>query len=349
MNNIFDYNQAELVDWLAERGIKPFRAKQIFKWLYVHLATSFEEMTDLGKDLRAALAQEFHMDTMAIVEKRQSRDTTCKYLFELADGSHIEAVKIPQKDHFTLCVSSQVGCAMDCQFCLTAKSGLTRNLNMAEILEQIRMVRLDLRKENIKPEKLMNIVFMGMGEPLANYRNLIRSLSVITDSDFGMKFSPKRVTVSTCGLLPKMIQLGEDTKVNIAVSLNGVTDQMRSSLMPINKRYPLPRLLDTCKQVKLKPRDKITFEYILIKGINDQDQDARNLVKILTPIRAKVNVIPFNEHPGSDFKRPSDKRIHDFVQILLDKGLIAIVRKSKGDDILAACGQLRAKRETISA
>ncbi len=346
MGNIFDYTQAELTEWLGKQGIQPFRARQIFKWLYVHQATSFDQMTDIAKPLRTILSEEFHMGAMTIVEKQSSQDNTCKYLFELEDGSHIEAVRIPQKDRFTLCVSSQVGCAMDCQFCLTAKSGLTRNLTMAEILGQIRHVRLDMLQENIDPVKLVNIVFMGMGEPLANYRNLLRSLSVITDSDFGMKFSPKRVTVSTCGLIPKMIQLGQDSTVNLAVSLNGVTDEVRTSLMPINKRYSLSQLLEACKKVKLKPRNKITFEYILIKGINDRDQDARQLVRILTPIRAKVNVIPFNEHPGSAFQRPSAQRIHDFVQILLDKGMTAIVRKSKGDDILAACGQLRAQRQS---
>jgi 23S rRNA (adenine2503-C2)-methyltransferase len=236
-----------------------------------------------------------------------------------------------------------VGCAQDCRFCLTAKGGLIRNLKVHEIISQVRDARYYLIKKDINPLKLSNIVFMGMGEPLANYKNLINALGIITDTDYGFKFSPRRVTVSTCGLVPRIIQLGLDSDVNLAVSLNATTDEDRSFLMPVNRKYPLERLLDACRHFTMKPRNKITFEYILMKGVNDSKKDALRLIKLLAPIRAKVNLIPFNEHDRSDFKRPSKEEISDFLQILLDRNLTAITRKSKGDDILAACGQLKAK------
>ncbi len=338
-----DYTRDQLALWLEENGVRPFRAGQIFKWIYLRQAESFEEMTDLGKDLRQKLAARFHMNRLVLADRQVSWDTTEKYLFCLEDGEHIESVLIPEKDHFTLCVSSQVGCAMDCRFCLTAKGGFVRNLGVGEITSQIRDARSFLIEGGVDPLKLSNIVFMGMGEPLANYGNLVRALSIITDTDFGLKFSPRRVTVSTSGLVPRIMDLGNDTQVNLAVSLNGLDDATRTRLMPINKKYPLKELMDACKKFKMKPRNKITFEYILIKGVNDSDQDARNLVKLLTPVRAKVNLIPFNEHKGCDFKRPEKERVSAFLQILLDRGMTAIVRKSKGDDISAACGQLKAR------
>ncbi len=232
---------------------------------------------------------------------------------------------------------------MDCRFCLTAKGGFVRNLKVSEIVSQVRDARYFLIQKGVDPLKLSNIVFMGMGEPLANYDHVIQSLGILTDTDYGMKFSPRRVTVSTSGLVPRILDLGNETDVNLAVSLNGVNDKVREKLMPVNRTYPLKVLLNACKDFKMKPRNKITFEYILIAGENDSDQDARALVKLLSPIKAKVNLIPFNEHHGCDFKRPSPDRIKDFLQILLDSGMTAIVRKSKGDDILAACGQLKAK------
>ncbi|MCG8685099.1 MAG: 23S rRNA (adenine(2503)-C(2))-methyltransferase RlmN, partial [Desulfobacterales bacterium] len=248
------------------------------------------------------------------------------------------------KDHFTLCVSSQVGCAMDCKFCLTAKNGIKRNLTMGEIVGQVRDARRYVMDKGLEPLKLSNIVFMGMGEPLANYDNLLRSLKVILDTDYGMKFATRRVTVSTSGLVPKIIQLGQDSEVNLAISLNATDDETRTKLMPINKKYSMEAVLDACKKFTMKPRNKITFEYILMSGVNDTDENAKRLVKMLSPIRAKVNLIPFNEHPGAPFKRPSKERINTFLKILLDSNMTAIVRKSKGDDISAACGQLKAKQ-----
>ncbi len=343
MKNILDFTRDDLAVWLEGQGIRSFRAGQIFKWIYIRQVDTFEQMTDLSKELRKTLGDYFYIERLFLDDKQISVDTTEKFLHRLADGQHIESVLIPEKDHFTLCVSSQVGCAQDCQFCLTAKGGFIRNLNISEMIAQIRDARYYLIQKDLNPLKLTNIVFMGMGEPLVNYKNLVKALEIITDSDYGLKFSPRRVTVSTCGIVPKITQLGLDTSVNLAVSLNATTDKARSSLMPINKKYPLSQLLEACRTFTMKPRNKITFEYILMKGVNDTKADAQRLVKLLAPIKAKVNLIPFNEHEKSKFKRPSKIEISDFLQILLDQNLTAITRKSKGDDISAACGQLKAK------
>ncbi|MBU8848346.1 MAG: 23S rRNA (adenine(2503)-C(2))-methyltransferase RlmN [Desulfobacterales bacterium] len=343
MKNILDFTREDLAAWLEGKGIRPFRAGQIFKWLYIRQADTFEQMTDLSKTLRSRLEDYFYIKRLFLEDKQISVDTTEKFLYRLDDGQHIESVLIPEKDHFTLCVSSQVGCTQNCQFCLTAKGGFIRNLNVCEMIAQIRDARYYLVQKDLDPKKLSNIVFMGMGEPLANYKNLVKALEIITDSDYGLKFSSKRVTVSTCGLVPKITQLGLDTDVNLAVSLNATTDEMRSSLMPINKKYPLNQLLEACRTFTMKPRKKITFEYILMKGVNDTKADALKLAKLLAPIKAKVNLIPFNEYDKSDFKRPSKNQVSEFLQVLLDRNFTAITRKSKGDDILAACGQLKAK------
>ncbi len=343
MKNIQDYTREELAKWLENKGSRAFRAGQIFKWIYLKQANSFDEMTDLGKELRCLLSENFYLGRLVLEEKQVSSDTTEKFLFRLNDGNHIESVLIPEKDHFTLCVSTQVGCAMDCKFCLTAKGGIIRNLTVAEIISQVRDARFYLLQKNIEPLKLSNIVFMGMGEPLANYDNLIKSLRIIMDTDYGMKFAARRVTVSTSGLVPKIAQLGLDTDVNLAISLNATDDKTRSQLMPINNKYPISDLLEACRKFTMKPRNKITFEYILIQGINDSKEDALKLVTLLSPIRAKVNLIPFNEHEASPFKRPAPKQILAFLQILLDRDMTAMTRKSKGADISAACGQLKAK------
>ena len=343
VENILNFTKDELSEWFEGEGVRSFRVNQVFKWLYIRQADSFEQMTDLSKDLREKLADHFYIQRLIIEDKQVSADATEKFLLRLEDGQHIESVLIPEKDHFTLCVSSQVGCAQDCSFCMTAQGGFIRNLHVCEIIAQIRDARYYLIKKNINPLKLSNIVFMGMGEPLANYNNLIKSLSIITDSDYGLKFATRRVTVSTCGLVPKITQLGHDTQVNLAVSLNATTDALRTQLMPINKKYPLKLLLEACQTFIMKPRNKITFEYILIKGVNDSKEDALKLVKLLSPVRDKVNLIPFNQCGKSGFKCPSKKEISEFLQILLDNNFTAMTRKSKGDDILAACGQLKAR------
>lgn len=343
MEDILDYTRRELIEWLGKKGVRSFRADQIFKWLYILNVDSFDQMTNLSKVMRKDLNQHFTIGRLVLEDHQISRDGTEKYLFRLKDGQHIESVLIPEKDHFTLCVSSQVGCAQDCRFCLTAQGGLVRNLTLSEIIMQVRDARNFLIKKDIDPLRLSNLVFMGMGEPLANYKNLVRALSTITNTDFGLKFATRRVTVSTSGFVPKINQLGMDTDVNLAVSLNATNNDLRTHLMPINKKYPLGELLEACRKFQMKPRNKITFEYILIKGLNDSDQDAVKLIKILSGIKAKVNLISFNEHEKSKYKRPSKERVSRFLQILLDANMTAITRKSKGDDISAACGQLKAR------
>ncbi|MBI9088487.1 MAG: 23S rRNA (adenine(2503)-C(2))-methyltransferase RlmN [Desulfobacterium sp.] len=339
---IKNFTREALVEWFEQMGEKSFRAGQIFKWLYLRQANSFDEMTDIGKELRETLKENFSISRLALERSERSKDGTEKLLFRLQDNAYIEAVLIPEKDHYTLCISTQVGCAQACKFCLTAKGGFERNLTTAEIVDQVRDAKaLVVARDSAKP--MSNIVFMGMGEPLANYDAVVKALSIITDSDYGLKFSSRRVTVSTSGLVPEILALGNETEVNLAVSLNATTEETRSMLMPINRRYPMEELLKACKSFEMKPRKKITFEYILIQGINDSDEDAMRLITLLRPIRSKVNIIPFNEHDKSNFKRPPKERIQRFLQILLDRNVTAMVRKSKGDDISAACGQLRAK------
>jgi 23S rRNA (adenine2503-C2)-methyltransferase len=349
MENILNLTREDLSLWLEKNGVRPFRSGQVFKWLYLKLVNDFEQMTDLGKDLRALLSGHFYLNCLTLADKQVSADTTKKYLFRLMDETYIESVLLPEKDHFTLCVSSQVGCAMNCRFCLTAKGGFVRNLSSGEIIAQVREVRSFLAQKGIDPLRLSNIVFMGMGEPLANYDNVIQALQVICDTDFGMKFSARRVTVSTCGLVPGMLQLGKASFVNLAVSLNATDNQTRSWLMPINNTYPLEQLLAACRDFTMKPRNKITFEYILIKGVNDTPRHARQLVRLLAPVRAKINLIACNRHPGSDLEQPDPETVQAFLQILLDKNMTAMLRKSKGADILAACGQLRARNKDAKA
>ncbi len=344
MENILNFTRESLAVWLDAKGIRPFRANQIFKWIYLRQANGFDQMTDLSKALRQTLNDHFDLPRLVLESRLISSDGTQKFLYRLADGHDIESVLIPEKDHFTVCISSQVGCAQGCRFCLTAKDGLVRNLTMAEIVAQVRDARYDLAQKGIDPLQLSNIVFMGMGEPLANYRNVIEALKILTDTDFGLKFATRRITVSTCGLVPKITRLGQDTDVNLAISLNATTDTVRNQLMPVNRTYPLAELLTACRTFSMKPRNKITFEYILIKGVNDTLADAQRLVKLLEPIKAKVNLIPFNPHPGSQFDRPSKARMDAFLTHLLDCNMTAITRKSKGADILAACGQLRSTR-----
>ncbi|MFO7749371.1 MAG: 23S rRNA (adenine(2503)-C(2))-methyltransferase RlmN [Desulfobacteraceae bacterium] len=344
MKDIKEFSRQELAAWFEANSIKPFRAGQVFKWLYMRQADSFDEMTDIGKAMREKLKSNFSISRLLLENSEMSRDGTEKLLFRLSDNNHVEAVIIPGKKRFTLCISSQVGCAQGCRFCLTARQGFKRNLTSAEIVSQVRDAgHLLAQRVGMETATLSNIVFMGMGEPLANYDPVVKSLEIITDSDYGLKFSPRRVTISTCGLVPMIRQLNRDTSTNLAVSLNATEDATRSMLMPINRSQPIKELLKACREFKTKPRNRITFEYILIKEVNDTRKDARRLVKMLAPIRAKVNLIPFNEHEKSEFQRPSDASVSDFLQILLDSKMTAIIRKSKGDDISAACGQLKGK------
>ena len=337
--DILEFTRDQLVSWLAEREIAAYRADQIQKWIYLRQADNFDFMTDLSKDIRSMLSQQFKIGRLETELVETSRDGSSKYLFKLNDGKRIESVLIPERDHYTLCVSSQVGCAQDCRFCLTAVGGFERNLSRGEIVAQVR----DIKKNLGDQIRLTNIVFMGMGEPLANYKNLLSAIGILTDNDAGLRVASRRVTVSTAGLVPKITALGRDTRVNLAVSLNATDNKTRNRLMPINRKYPLEKLMEACRQYLPAPGRRITFEYILIKGINDSVDDAERLAKLLRPIRCKVNLIPLNTYEGCDFERPAEAVIQAFYDILFAKNYTVIIRRSKGQDISAACGQLKAR------
>lgn len=331
-----NFDLEELEAFIARHGKERYRARQIFKWLYQKGAVSFDEMSNISKELRRELADSARISTIAPEAVEVSRDGTRKYLFRLEDGNTIESVLIPEEDRNTLCISSQIGCAMACEFCLTGTFRLTRNLSTAEIVNQVCAVK--------KETEVKNLVFMGMGEPLANLDNVIRALRIITCDD-GLQFSTRRVTVSTAGLVPEMDRLGHEVTVNLAVSLNATTDELRDRLMPINRRYPLKELLAACKRFPLPGRRMITFEYVMINGVNDSLGDARRLVKLISGIPCKVNLIPFNEHEGCAFRKPTQEAIDVFHKYLLDKHFTVITRSSRGTDISAACGQLKGRLE----
>ena len=334
--DIKELSKDQLVVWLERHGLEAYRADQILRWVYHRQTDDFAIMTDLGKEVRKLLSYHFFIHRLEMAKTKISVDGSIKYLFKLGDGKYIESVLIPEKDHYTLCISSQVGCAQGCKFCFTAKGGLVRNLTRGEIIAQVRDVssRIDGSK------RLTNVVIMGMGEPLANFNPVVGAINIITDSDYGLGISNRRLTISTAGLVPKLHELGRDTSVNLAISLNATDNHTRSMLMPINRQYPLEQLLAACTAYPLLPRRRITFEYILLKGINDSEKDAKRLAKLLAPIRSKVNLIPFNPFPGSGFQRPEDDAIIQFKDILNQHHYTAIIRYSKGQDIAAACGQL---------
>jgi 23S rRNA (adenine2503-C2)-methyltransferase len=337
--DIKELTKAELEAWLAERGEKPFRARQTLKWVYHRSAQTFAEMSDLPHALRQTLAQEFVIGRLPCVRVTPAADGTRKFLFALPDRRQIESVLIPAAGRLTLCLSSQVGCAMGCRFCATARVRPVRDLTAGEIVGQIWEVRRMLPPE----QRLTNLVFMGMGEPLANYAGLARALLIVT-AEWGFSFSPRRVTVSTVGLVPQMRRLLAETNVNLTVSLTATTDHLRDELMPINRRYPLAQVLAACRSLPLAPRKRITFAYTLLQGVNDSEAEAQRLVKLLHGLRAKVNLIPFNPFPGAPFLPPPRSQIERFRQILLDKGIHATIRESRGQDIQAACGQLAAQQ-----
>ena len=325
----------ELLESLNEPA---YRAEQIYKWIHQLGAKSFDEMTNLSKALRQNLSQRARLSNLEVDTVQHAADGTRKYAFKTSHGDVVESVFIPNASatgRNTLCISSQVGCAIDCKFCLTASLGLRRNLHGGEISEQLIRVKQDLGKD----VPIQNIVMMGMGEPLHNYKNLLKALHFMSDPA-GANVSPRRITVSTAGLVPKIPMLGRDTDVCLAVSLNATTDQVRNEIMPINKKWNIDALLKACKEFPLKQRRRITFEYVLLKDINDSLDDARRLAKLLRPFKCKINVIPFNEHPESPYKRPSEEKVSAFVDILRNKKFSTFVRTPRGDDISAACGQL---------
>jgi 23S rRNA (adenine2503-C2)-methyltransferase len=325
----------ETEEWVLSMGMDAYRARQIRQWVFKRLAGSFDEMTDLPKSIRERMEAITSFDPLKKAKHVRSQDGTEKYLFRLRDGLSIESVLIPERHHCTLCVSSQAGCAMGCRFCLTAKQGLKRNLVPSEIVDQVIHVKRSMKE----PDRMTNIVLMGMGEPLANYDAVVKALRILV-SENGANFSHRKVTLSTCGLVPQMKKLGEDITVNLAISLNAADDDTRSFLMPINQKYPLKELIRACKDFPLPNRRMITFEYILIEGVNDRDTDALKLCRVLSGLRAKINLIPLNSHSGSKMSPPPMERILQFQEVLLRKNFTVIIRKSKGSDILAACGQL---------
>jgi 23S rRNA (adenine2503-C2)-methyltransferase len=331
-------NLAETEAWVKGEGLPAYRAGQLRQWVFKARAAAFEDMTNVPKDLRRRLGEKARINHLEEIRKEVSRDGTTKYLFKLEDGCTIETVLIPERGHFTLCISSQAGCAMKCLFCLTAKQGLKRNLTAAEIVDQVIQVKRNMND----PDRLTNIVLMGMGEPLANYDAVLRAVENLIAED-GMNFSHRTVTLSTCGLVPQIQQLGKDTKVNLAVSLNAADDKTRSRLMPINRVYPLDKLIQALKAFPLPNKRMITCEYILIRGMNDSDEDAVKLISLLKGLRAKINLIPLNPHPGLNMEAPAPERIFQFQEILVRNHFTAIIRKSKGQDISAACGQLSGK------
>ncbi|MEA3545053.1 MAG: 23S rRNA (adenine(2503)-C(2))-methyltransferase RlmN [Thermodesulfobacteriota bacterium] len=330
----------QLVEFLSEFGKEKYRAKQILNWIYQRHVTDFEQMTDLAKQFRSQLAERAYVSSWKPEIVETSSDGTRKYLFRLDDGESVEAVRIPMdEDRATLCISTQVGCAMGCQFCMTGTFGLARNLRPEEIVNQVCAALQD--------GPIGNIVLMGMGEPLHNLDNVVTALKIFYLDD-GLGYGTRRVTLSTCGLVPEIAELSQKIKVNLAVSLNATTDEVRNQLMPVNRRYPLSELMTACRDYVRETRQRVTFEYIVIGGVNDSIADAKRLVKLLHGVRCKVNLITYNEHDGAEFKTPTEESIKAFQSYLLQRDIVATLRASKGQDISAACGQLKGKLEDKS-
>ncbi|WP_096024911.1 23S rRNA (adenine(2503)-C(2))-methyltransferase RlmN [Campylobacter lanienae] len=347
MKNLLDYTQNELANIIKPK----FRAKQIYEWIYKKNAKSFDEMSNLPKDIRENLKGEFQIDPLSCVRSEISKDGSIKYLFKLHDGKTIESVLLPMKDEildqngkvekharYTICVSSQVGCKMGCSFCLTAKGGFIRNLSAGEIVGQILWIK---RENNIPYERRVNIVYMGMGEPLDNLDNVSKAINILKDND-GLAIGARRQTISTSGLATQIKKLGEmDLGVLLAISLHAVTDELREKLMPVNKAYNIASVMDAVRQFPIDMRKRVMFEYLIMDKINDNLSDAKALVKLLHGIKAKVNLILFNPHEGSPYQRPSQENVDKFRDYLQSRGVTCTIRQSKGLDISAACGQLK--------
>lgn len=323
-----------LESFIMKAGMPDFRARQALHWIYERYARTINDITEFSKELRDNLAAKAYISNLVLLDRQTSKDSTEKFLFGLEDGESIESVVIQDKNRLTLCISSQVGCAMGCKFCLTGKAGLKRSLKAHEIVDQVISVN-----RLISPMKITNIVFMGMGEPLANLGEVTEALLRLTTI---LGISKRRITVSTSGIAPKILELeAKAPHVNLAISLNAATDEVRDKIMPVNKKYPLKLLLETCRRFPLGPGRRITFEYVMLGGINDSPGDAKRLVTMLRGLQCKVNLIPFNQYEGAEFRRPSEESILKFQDVLLTTPIPALIRKSKGQDILAACGQLK--------
>ena len=345
--NLLDFDAEGLTAWFAQQGEKPFRARQVLRWMHQRGESDFNAMTDVAKSLREKLAATAAVSPAPTVSDKLSDDGTRKFLFDVGDRNAVETVFIPENDRGTLCISSQAGCALECAFCSTGRQGFNRNLSTAEIIGQLWQVNRALARD-LEPGKageriISNVVLMGMGEPLANFDNLVPALRLMLD-DNAYGLSRRRVTVSTSGIVPAMDRLAEACPVALAVSLHAPTDGLRDRLVPINRKYPLAELMAACQRYLVHaPRDFITFEYVMLDGVNDSDADARALLHLVRDVPCKFNLIPFNPFPASGFHRSPAERVRRFASILINDGIVTTTRKTRGDDIDAACGQLAGK------
>ena len=352
--NLLGLDRVGLENFFASIDEKKFRATQVMKWMHQMGVTDFQEMNNLSKDLRTRLSETACVQNLEVAEDMLSKDGTRKWLLKLPDGNHIEAVFIPEDERGTLCVSSQVGCALDCSFCSTGRQGFNRNLTTGEIISQVWLAAQLLEDERIDNEKspgrkITNVVMMGMGEPLLNFDNVVRAVRIMMD-DFAYGLSKRRVTVSTAGVIPAMDRLGDTLDMRLAVSLHATNDELRNELVPVNKKYPLKELMSACHRFieKQNARSRITFEYVMLDGINDKPEHARELIKLLKDIPTLMNLIPFNPFEGSGYKTSSRNAVMRFSEILHKAGMTTVIRKTRGDDIDAACGQLAGKIEDKS-
>ncbi len=341
--------QSELIEYVKQLDQPAFRGKQIMAWLYKYGVTEFSQMTDLAKVFRSVLTENAYLSAFDDYTIEKSSDGCIKFCFRLQDGHLIESVLIPEEDRNTLCISSQVGCAMGCKFCLTATMGFKRNLAVSEIVNQVIAVRdylIEHQNDTTGPGKVTNIVFMGMGEPLNNTDNLLKALSILTEPR-GLDLATRRITVSTCGIIPEMHTLGNHSTVNLAISLHAVDNETRNKLMPVNKKYPIEQLLEACRTYPLAKRKRVMFEYIMLEGLNDSEQEARILARKLRNIPCKINLLPFNGCDGLPYSGSSRKKILAFQKVLQEAHYSVFIRNSRGADISAACGQLAKKQKTI--
>ncbi|KAA0580432.1 23S rRNA (adenine(2503)-C(2))-methyltransferase RlmN [Azospirillum sp. B21] len=349
--NLVGLSREELEAEMLAVGLEKFRARQLWHWIYHRGSTDFTEMTTLAKPVREKLADAYIVARPTVVKDLKSADGTRKWLLRMPDGQEVESVHIPEEDRGTLCVSSQVGCTLTCRFCHTGTQRLVRNLDSAEIVAQVMLARDMLNEWPAPPDgrMLSNIVMMGMGEPLFNYDNVAKALKIVMDGD-GISISKRRITLSTSGVVPMMERCGEELNVNLAVSLHAVTDELRNLIMPINRKYPLRDLMEACRNYPgLSNARRITFEYVMLKGVNDTPADARALVKLLEGIPAKINLIPFNEWPGAPYERSTARAIQVFGDIVNNAGYASPVRTPRGEDIMAACGQLKSASLRMTA
>ena len=338
--NLLNYDLPALTEYFQQIGQKPFRAKQVMRWIHQAGASSFDEMTDLAKALRADLQQHAELAVPALMTAQESQDGTRKWLLDVGTGNGVETVFIPEAERGTLCISSQIGCALECTFCSTGRQGFNRNLSAAEIIGQLWWANKAMGVTPKNERVISNVVMMGMGEPLANFDNVVTALSIMLD-DHGYGLSRRRVTVSTSGMVPQMDRLKEVMPVALAVSLHASNDAVRDEIVPLNKKYPLKELMAACQRYLVKaPRDFVTFEYVMLDGVNDKPQHARELLSLVKDVPCKFNLIPFNPFPNSGYNRSSNENIRVFREILQEAGLVVTVRKTRGDDIDAACGQL---------